>query len=82
MDAMRRFGFFLLILLAGGVGAASLSLRASSAIPAQKNSAAASAQKNATPAQGDIERGRYLVDDVAMCSECHTPRDASGNRGR
>jgi mono/diheme cytochrome c family protein len=26
-----------------------------------------------------IERGKYLVDNVAMCSECHTPRDAAGN---
>jgi hypothetical protein len=26
-----------------------------------------------------MERGKYLVDNVAMCSECHTPRDAAGN---
>jgi mono/diheme cytochrome c family protein len=25
-----------------------------------------------------IERGRYLTHDVAMCVQCHTPRDASG----
>ncbi|WP_425571390.1 c-type cytochrome [Novipirellula rosea] len=25
-----------------------------------------------------IERGRYLVHDVAKCTECHTPRDARG----
>jgi mono/diheme cytochrome c family protein len=25
-----------------------------------------------------IERGRYLVEDVAMCGECHTPRNARG----
>jgi mono/diheme cytochrome c family protein len=31
-------------------------------------------------AQDDqIARGKYLVDNVAMCSECHTPRDANGN---
>lgn len=29
--------------------------------------------------QADIERGRYLVEEVAKCGECHTPRDASGN---
>lgn len=28
------------------------------------------------PAQ--IERGRYLANDVAKCVECHTPRDANG----
>jgi hypothetical protein len=26
----------------------------------------------------DIARGKYLVEEVAMCQECHTPRDASG----
>ncbi len=31
------------------------------------------------PAQGAVDRGRYLVEDVAMCEECHTPRDAGGN---
>jgi mono/diheme cytochrome c family protein len=36
------------------------------------------AQK-ATTQQGDIARGKYLVDDVAMCTECHTPRDSEGN---
>jgi mono/diheme cytochrome c family protein len=25
-----------------------------------------------------IERGRYLVEQVANCGECHTPRDAEG----
>jgi len=25
-----------------------------------------------------IARGRYLTHDVAMCVECHTPRDAEG----
>jgi mono/diheme cytochrome c family protein len=27
---------------------------------------------------GDVERGKYLVENVAMCGECHTPRDARG----
>jgi mono/diheme cytochrome c family protein len=26
----------------------------------------------------DVARGKYLVEEVAMCQECHTPRDASG----
>ena len=25
-----------------------------------------------------IERGRYLANDVAMCVQCHSPRDESG----
>src|SRR4029077_11691702 len=32
----------------------------------------------ADPAQR--ERGRYIAHDVAMCVQCHTPRDASGAR--
>lgn len=35
------------------------------------------AQKKGRDAQ--IERGRYLVEDVAMCGECHTPRNARGD---
>lgn len=34
------------------------------------------------PAQalgGDIEHGRYLVHQVAMCVECHSPRDKEGH---
>jgi mono/diheme cytochrome c family protein len=25
-----------------------------------------------------IERGEYLVENVAMCAQCHSPRDAKG----
>jgi mono/diheme cytochrome c family protein len=31
-------------------------------------------------AQNDeIQRGKYLVEEVAKCAECHTPRDDKGN---
>jgi len=30
------------------------------------------------PERSAIERGRYLVHAVAMCVECHTPRDERG----
>lgn len=35
-------------------------------------------------ADSNIERGRYIVENVAMCELCHTPRDEHGNpdRGR
>jgi len=26
----------------------------------------------------DVAHGRYLVEEVAKCAECHTPRDAQG----
>ena len=33
---------------------------------------------NFTPAGGDVQRGQYLVENVAMCGESHTPRDTQG----
>lgn len=30
------------------------------------------------PGQATIERGRYLVHEVAHCVDCHTPRDSRG----
>jgi mono/diheme cytochrome c family protein len=29
-----------------------------------------------------VARGKYLVEDVAMCGMCHTPRDSSGDLDR
>ncbi len=29
-----------------------------------------------------VERGRYLVEEVGQCGECHTPRDRSGQLDR
>jgi mono/diheme cytochrome c family protein len=26
-----------------------------------------------------VSRGKYIVEDLAMCIECHTPRDANGD---
>ena len=42
-------------------------------------SVATSAGTDAAPSSDPgIERGRYLVEKVAMCGQCHTPRDAKG----
>jgi mono/diheme cytochrome c family protein len=30
------------------------------------------------PSKAEIERGRYLVEEVAKCPECHTPRKPNG----
>lgn len=35
--------------------------------------------RNPMGQSGDVQRGMYLVEEVAKCSECHTPRDANGN---
>ena len=71
MKASHRLTVCLVVLLIG-MGAAQLFSRERAAQAAQKSSPA--------PAQqSDVEHGRYLVENVAMCEECHTPRDASGN---
>jgi len=31
---------------------------------------------------GDVARGKYIVEGVAMCGQCHTPRDSQGNPDR
>jgi mono/diheme cytochrome c family protein len=41
-----------------------------------------SAAKGSPESGGDVARGKYLVEGVAMCGECHTPRDGSGNLDR
>ena len=30
------------------------------------------------PTRGDAAHGRYLAENVAMCVQCHTPREANG----
>jgi mono/diheme cytochrome c family protein len=44
--------------------------------------AAAGGAGRSIPQHPDVERGRYLVEEVAKCPECHTPRDSSGNLDR
>lgn len=39
----------------------------------------AGAQGAATPQSAEVGRGKYLVEDVAMCGECHTPRNGRGD---
>ena len=36
----------------------------------------------AQPKQPSVKRGKYIVEDVAHCERCHTPRDERGNADR
>ncbi|HEY6292021.1 MAG TPA: c-type cytochrome [Terriglobia bacterium] len=36
------------------------------------------AAQKAPAGSAQVERGRYLVENVAMCGECHSPRDSGG----
>jgi mono/diheme cytochrome c family protein len=70
MTAMRKFMLRTAL-------AVSLSVLALAAWNGARSTQAA--QKAAQGQGSEIEHGKYLVEDVAMCSECHTPRDAEGN---
>jgi mono/diheme cytochrome c family protein len=59
------------LLAVAGVAVSTGALKQANAKPAP--------QKAASHQTGDVARGKYLVEEVAMCGECHTPRDASGN---
>jgi hypothetical protein len=47
---------------------------------AQSKTPKSSSEKNSSAS--DAARGKYLVESVAMCGTCHTPRDSSGNLDR
>jgi mono/diheme cytochrome c family protein len=52
-----------------------------------RNTSAQAQQANAPKAAakagtGNVERGRYIVEDVAYCTNCHTPRMAGGEFDR
>ena len=46
---------------------------------AKPNAIATPPRSNAAAPESQVERGRYLVEEVAECGECHSPRDSSGN---
>ena len=48
----------------------------------QPTSQSTSQSNSKTNAGGDVKRGKYLVEEVAKCTECHTPRDAQGQLDR
>jgi len=42
----------------------------------------AQSHNQATGGGTDVARGKYIVEGVAMCGQCHTPRDSNGNPDR
>jgi hypothetical protein len=48
--------------------------------PTAKRHSANDAQPSATG--GEAARGKYLVENVAMCGQCHTPRNPDGSLNR
>ncbi|HSZ64430.1 MAG TPA: hypothetical protein VK828_21705 [Terriglobales bacterium] len=54
------------------------------AVPSVVDHGKAQAQTppRSTEKGGDVARGKYIVEGVAMCGQCHTPRDSQGNPDR
>ena len=48
------------------------------AAPAKAAAPAAKTAQGGAAAGGNVARGKYIVEDVAMCTTCHTPRLANG----
>jgi mono/diheme cytochrome c family protein len=67
------------LLAVASVGISTRAIKQAAPKPVPSKADQKSAQKAASHQSGDVARGKYLVEDVAMCGECHTPRDASGN---
>lgn len=66
----------IVLFVVGSIGWSASSQQGSATPAAQRNKATTA---TAEGAQSDVERGRYLVEDIAMCGECHTPRDSNGD---
>jgi mono/diheme cytochrome c family protein len=65
-------GFFLAAITLGSFAAAEHAAAAAQAKPGNTSAPPPSTR-------GDMERGKYLVENVAMCGECHTPRNSRGD---
>jgi mono/diheme cytochrome c family protein len=75
----NRFATALSISLAGLL-LLGLPLAAITFASCTRNEASATSAPGATPLENTaaFERGRYLVEQVGMCADCHTPRDEQG----
>ncbi len=67
-------------LAAALLAASTTSSQTSSQTGARQATEKSSAPQSAgTASQAQIARGKYIVEEVARCPECHSPRDAQGN---
>src|ERR1700688_5096304 len=75
MKLLHELAFSLLLSLAVPTETAAAA-RQNSAKPVSRQTSGA--QSSATSKESEIERGRYLVEEVARCPDCHTPRESNG----
>jgi len=50
--------------------------------PPQGRTPGSGNQAKAATVSGSVARGKYLVEDVAYCTNCHTPRNSEGELDR
>jgi mono/diheme cytochrome c family protein len=55
-----------------------LSINVPGAYPQNASEQRQKDQKEKTGGEGDVARGKYIVEGVARCGECHTPRESNG----
>lgn len=65
----------------GAVALLTVSLAGPLAAQAQRGAASA-APADQSGAGDAVARGKYIVENVAVCGRCHSPLDASGQRDR
>jgi mono/diheme cytochrome c family protein len=71
------------ILVVAAIGVtAGAAIQSTSQSTSQSATQSTSQSTSKTNASGDVKRGKYLVEEVAKCTECHTPRDAQGQLDR
>ncbi len=75
MKSIQELAFSLLVSLTVAAGGA-IAAQQSSTKPVSRQMSGA--QSSATSKENDTARGRYLVEEVARCPDCHTPRDSNG----
>ena len=74
---MSRFKFWSLVVVPAFVVLAGTNPPAAQA---QHPEPARSTTKPEAASDDKVARGQYIVESVAMCSRCHSPMDAHGNR--
>jgi mono/diheme cytochrome c family protein len=79
MKSVHELAFSLFLSLTVAAAFA-IAAQQSSKKPASKQSSGT--QSSATSKENEIARGRYLVEEVAKCIDCHTPRDSNGELDR
>src|SRR5579872_447424 len=47
-----------------------------------QNNRALTNKSTETPKTGAVDRGKYIVEGLSRCGQCHTPRDNGGNPDR